>query len=577
MCGIWALLQSTPIPVEKIKSGVLSINHRGRDSTRILMNTSNQNNTSIQTWTNYGKLNSASFNDNNHRDNRLSATAQMCISQTRYITSRQYSYSSVDYNHWNDPSDPIHPPENLLKQIPPLQYNDFQIAHNGTVDHDLLVSLIKKEPVLGSLEDLTHFTDTQLIGLLIQTWLAKTGSIQKSLIQFREACHGAYSLILTDYKNNVVWALRDPLGIRPLSFSYLANNRIEVSSESSTFTTKDDSSVYEIKPGELVQLSLEGCRHYPSTPPYPCPLASCVFEYVYLSHPESLFNGICIRDARMEMGYRLAMEEKTLFDPKTTAVACVPRTALPSAQGYAQKLGLPYVDLLQPVKSVARTFLLSNPQERYKLALQKFTVHLTSEYDHIKDWIFVDDSLVRGNTWYAVQELVREAIVTRQIKNKNLDQDQTDGSSTTLPKYHLRLACPPIHYPDVLGIDIPTREELLANYRVKSSSPSTPSSISSFPSSPSSASSSTSASSTSTTVFPFPHPPVELQPPGTPVDLESLAEICQVDTIDFLSFEGSQQALSSLNPRLPASVWSMSWHNGQYPLNNHSHPIIEQE
>ena len=126
MCGIWALLQSTPIPIEKIKSGVLSINHRGRDSTRILMNTSNNNN-SIQTWTNYGKLNSASFDDNNHRDNRLSSTSQMCLSQTRYITSRQHSYSSVDYKHWNDPSDPIHPPENLLKQVPPLQYNDFQI------------------------------------------------------------------------------------------------------------------------------------------------------------------------------------------------------------------------------------------------------------------------------------------------------------------------------------------------------------------------------------------------------------------------------------------------------------------
>lgn len=72
----------------------------------------------------------------------------------------------------------------------------------------------------------------------------------------------------------------------------------------------------------------------------------------------------------MEMGRQLAVEEKTIFDPKTTAIACVPRTALPSAQAYAQKSGLPYFDLLQPVKSVARTFLLSNPQERYKLALK---------------------------------------------------------------------------------------------------------------------------------------------------------------------------------------------------------------
>ena len=74
-------------------------------------------------------------------------------------------------------------------------------------------------------------------------------------------------------------------------------------------------------------------------------------------------------------------------------------------------------------------FLLSNPPNRHKLALQRFTVRLTSEYDHIKDWIFVDDGLVRGNTWYADKELVREISVARQI-NKNLDQDQTDGHQT---------------------------------------------------------------------------------------------------------------------------------------------------
>lgn len=231
MCGNWALLQSTSIPIDKIKSGVLSINHRGRDSTRILMNASHNNNTSIQTWTNYGKLNATSFDDSNQKDNRLLTTSHMCLAQTRYITSRQHSYSSLDYQHWNDRSHPEHPPENLSCQVPPLQYTDFQIAHNGTVDHDFLLSLIKQESSLKytNTKDLAKFTDTQLIGLLLQSWITES-SIQQSLIRFRQACQGAYSLILTDYKNNTMWALRDPLGIRPLSFSYLVNNKIEVSS-----------------------------------------------------------------------------------------------------------------------------------------------------------------------------------------------------------------------------------------------------------------------------------------------------------------------------------------------------------
>lgn len=167
-----------------------------------------------------------------------------------------------------------------------------------------------------------------------------------------------------------------------------------------------------------------------------------------------------------------------------------------------------------------------------------------------------------------MQELVKDAIITRRIKNQNQNQNQGLGehppTPTSLPKYHLRLACPPIHYPDVLGIDIPTREELLANYRVTQ----TTSPISTSNSN----SNSNSTSPPTTQIFPFPHPPVELQPPGTPVDLESLAEICQVDTIDFLSFNGSQTALSSLNSRLPHSVWSMSWHDGQYPLNRKDRP-----
>ena len=136
----------------------------------------------------------------------------------------------------------------------------------------------------------------------------------------------------------------------------------------------------------------------------------------------------------------------TILIRLTTAVACVPRTALPAAKGYADTLGLPYYDLLEPVPSVARTFPLSNPGT-VSPCVSKFRVcpPQNPSLQNITTWIFVDDSLVRGNTWYAVRELL-DARLPSQSTN-----------------YHLRLACPPIHYPDLMGIDIPTREELIAN------------------------------------------------------------------------------------------------------------------
>ena len=177
------------------------------------------------------------------------------------------------------------------------------------------------------------------------------------------------------------------------------------------------------------------------------------------------------------------------------------------------------------------TFLLSNPRERYRLACQKFRVcpPQNPSLENITTWIFVDDSLVRGNTWYAVRELL-DARLPSQSTN-----------------YHLRLACPPIHYPDLMGIDIPTREELIANYRLSETPTKKESQDSSSP------------------PFPFPHPPVTLQPPGTPANMESLATLCRVDTINYLTKGGVASTLSGLNPTLPTSNWSMSWHDGCYP------------
>lgn len=554
-----------------------SISHRGRDSVSIFRTTPRHH----YQWTRYGKLDDTLLRTlgesifplqsasppspiTNPHHPLHNVTLQHFMSQTRYVTSRAQgnNYDSTTYRKWNDPSDNSNPPVQLLSQIPPLHLNGFQIAHNGTVDKDqLLVELIKCNPRYKDPLNSRYLTDTQMIAGLLYYWSMpenlpnsnKQDLLYDAIKRFVSLFPTAYNLLVFQTTTQRLFAVRDPLGIRPLTMCIGRDNTPMVcfSSESSSFGHLSDTNTllttHELRPGEIIKVDFNPSTHkfetistiiqlnpniHTSSTLLP---QSCVFEYVYLARPDSVFNNILINEARYRMGCCLAREESRPyhFDPATTAVACVPRTALPAAKGYADTLGLPYYDLLEPVPSVARTFLLSNPRERYRLACQKFRVcpPENSSLENITTWIFVDDSLVRGNTWYAVREL--------------LDA----GLPSQLTNYHLRLACPPIHYPDLMGIDIPTREELIANYCLSDTLTEKESQDSSPP-------------------FPFPHPPVSLQPPGTPANMESLATLCRVDTINYLTKGGVASTLSTLNPTLPASNWSMSWHDGKYPLKN---------
>ena len=594
---------STQIVQKLFPCLVNSISQRGRDSVSVFRTTPRQH----FSWTRFGKLtpelldtlpDSLFPEDTSHSAPPSPITSpnsplhysslQHFLVQTRYVTSRAlgHSYDSKTYQEWNNPSHPNNPPPLLCSQVPPLYQPEFQIAHNGTVDKaQLQLQLAKCNSYYQNPASTERLTDTQMIANLISYW-SKPSSVlspnvsqqplellQLALKRFISTFKTAYNLLIFHTSTQTLLAVRDPIGIRPLTM-YYTNTLVCFSSESASFSllpsdfqmTDEECEIIELTPGSIMTIrpdsnlqkfsfscekiknsliDLTTSQHHPqhnsqhNSQHQP---QSCVFEYVYLADPHSVFNNIVIEHARYQMGCMLAREESYTFDPRTTAVASVPRTARPSAKGYAATLGLPYYELLQPSKKVARTFLLSNPRERYRLACQKFQVCPPSDsplsetssvqnVQNITTWIFVDDSLVRGNTWYAVRELLDQKLSPHH------------PPSATPYSYHLRLACPPIHYPDLMGIDIPTREELIANYTISDSK----------------------HNNQHQTTFPFPHPPVTLQPPGTPVSLDSLATLCRVDTIGFLSKEGVSETLSTLNPKLPPSHWSMSWHDGCYP------------
>uniref|UniRef100_A0A673VZ86 Amidophosphoribosyltransferase n=1 Tax=Salmo trutta TaxID=8032 RepID=A0A673VZ86_SALTR len=259
----------------------------------------------------------------------------------------------------------------------------------------------------------------------------------------------SYSLLVM--YTDVIYAIRDPYGNRPLSIGRLVpisklhtagagEGETEgwvVSSESCSFQSIGARYYREVMPGEIVQISKHGVKSLSIVPRPEGDLpAFCIFEYVYFARPDSIFEGQMVYTVRQRCGRQLAIEAPTEAD----VVSTVPESATPAALGYAQQSGLPYVEVLCKNRYVGRTFIQPNTRLRQLGVAKKFGA-LTDNFTG-KRVVLVDDSIVRGNTISPIIKLLKEAGAT---------------------EVHIRVASPPIRFPCYMGINIPTKEELIAN------------------------------------------------------------------------------------------------------------------
>jgi len=300
-----------------------------------------------------------------------------------------------------------------------------------------------------------------------------------------EATPTAYSLALLH--DDKIYGVRDPYGNRPLCLGLLMSKEAGeedkvlgyvLSSESCAFSSIGAVMLREVVPGEIVELSPEGVTRLDIVPrPHAprtltgsaliaerraprsglpngeeggnrlecspscqdiedVPSAFCIFEYVYFARPDSYFEGQQVYSVRFRSGEQLAREAPVEAD----IVSCVPDSALPAARGYAQQLGLPYVDVLYKSRYVGRTFIQPCMSSRKKSVAQKFAA--LTENVRGRRVVLVDDSVVRGTTVAPIVKLIRDA-----------------GAK----EVHIRVASPPIKHPCYMGINIPTRAELIAN------------------------------------------------------------------------------------------------------------------
>ena len=252
---------------------------------------------------------------------------------------------------------------------------------------------------------------------------------------------GSYAVIAMIAGHGLV-AFRDPFGIRPMCMGRSKDGTVMIASESVALEGTGHVFERDIAPGEAVFIDLQGQVHAKACAEKPT-LNPCIFEFVYLARPDSTLDGISVYQARLNLGETLAKRVISTVPPNEIDVIIpIPESSRPSATQLAHLLGVPYREGFVKNRYVGRTFIMPGQGVRKKSVRQKLNV-IASEFKG-RNVLLVDDSIVRGTTSKEIVQMARDA-----------------GAR----KVYMASAAPPVRFPNVYGIDMPTPEELVAHNR----------------------------------------------------------------------------------------------------------------
>ncbi len=319
--------------------------------------------------------------------------------------------------------------ETSLRNIQPffadLHMGGLSVAHNGNLTNALMLreTLVKEGAIFRTT------SDTETIVQLIAK--SKREKFIDKLIDTLFQIQGGYSLILMTNKKLV--GIRDPFGIRPLVIGKLKNSFI-FASETCALDIVGASFIREVENGEIVIVENDEIK---SIKPFPKQKSRpCIFEYIYFARPDSIINGQCAYEYRKNLGAELAKET----DLKADLVVPVPDSGVPAALGFAEQSKKKFELGLIRNHYVGRTFI--EPTQNIRSLGVKLKLNSTKTLVKNKSIILIDDSLVRGTTCHKIVNMLYES-----------------GAK----EVHVRIACPEIKFPDFYGVDMPTKEELLAH------------------------------------------------------------------------------------------------------------------
>ena len=422
MCGIVGIVSTEPVN-QQIYDALLLLQHRGQDSTGIATTEGKH----IHQFKTKGQVREGYRT----RDMR-SLLGNVGLGHVRYATAgAAKNEEEAQPFYVNAPYGIVLVHNGNLTNTRELQDDLFRVDRrhvNTSSDTELLLNVLATE------------LQSQISGLDLDP-----DQLFNAVANVHKRVEGSYAVIALIAGHGLL-AFRDPFGIRPL----ILGKRVEengttdwvVASESLVLESAGFEIVRDVEPGEAVYITEQGelftrqCAENPV-------LIPCSFEYVYLARPDSIMNGISVYEARLRLGDRLAntvAEHMPLGD--IDVVMPIPDSSRPAAMQVARKLGIEYREGFFKNRYVGRTFIMPGQAERKRSVRQKLNA-MSAEFKG-KNVLIVDDSIVRGTTSREIVEMARAA-----------------GAN----KVTFTSAAPPVRYPHVYGINMPSRQELIAHGR----------------------------------------------------------------------------------------------------------------
>lgn len=419
MCGIIGIVANGQVNQE-IYDGLTVLQHRGQDAAGIIT----CDGTRLHLRKNKGLV-----RDVFHTRHMIRLYGNMGIGHVRYPTAGCESSAEAQPFYVNSPY-------------------GISLAHNGNLTNS---AKLKQELFQEGLRQINTESDSEVLLNVFAHELQQTGKVRMEVDDVFEAvagvhrrCRGAYAAVAMITGYGIV-AFRDPMGIRPLVYGKRElDGRTEymAASESVALDMPGFDLVDDVGPGEAVFFGLDGTVHRKQCAEKP-QYAPCIFEYVYLARPDSIMDDVSVYKARLRMGEKLASKIRTVWpEHDIDVVIPIPDTSRTSALQLAYNLGVKYREGFIKNRYIGRTFIMPGQQQRKKSVRQKLNA-IDLEFRD-KNVLLVDDSIVRGTTSSQIIQMARDA-----------------GAR----KVYFASAAPPVRYPNVYGIDMPSSSELIAHGR----------------------------------------------------------------------------------------------------------------
>lgn len=421
MCGVIGIVGKHPVN-QALYDGLTVLQHRGQDAAGIV--TCHENRL-------YLRKDNGLVRDVFSTEHMVDLLGNMGVGHVRYPTAGCSTSAEAQPFYVNSPY-------------------GITLAHNGNLTN---AGVLKRELYAEDLRHMNTDSDSEVVLNVFAHELQRLGKhridhndVFQAVAGVHKRCRGAYAVVAMITGYGIV-GFRDPNGIRPIVFgkrTTAQGDEYVVASESVALDALDFELIRDIEPGEAVFMGADGSletRQCAENPRY----APCIFEYVYLARPDSIIDDVSVYKARLRMGEKLAAKIMSKWPDHDIDVAIpIPDTSRTSALQLSYHLKVLYREGFIKNRYIGRTFIMPGQKQRKKSVRQKLNA-IDLEFRG-KNVLLVDDSIVRGTTSQQIIQMARDA-----------------GAK----KVYFASAAPAVRYPNVYGIDMPAKSELLAHNRTE--------------------------------------------------------------------------------------------------------------